>query len=124
MRTEEDRLGRVDRFERRLQGLVGDAFARVFGGSVVPQEVVQALLREAEGNLQQLAGGRVLAPNRFTVLLSPADLARMGGDRAVIVESLYSSVTGQLADQGCHTYGAVVVFLELSGTRHTGHSRP
>jgi len=45
-------LGRVDRFERRLQGMVGDAFARVFGGSVVPQEVVQALLREAEDHIE------------------------------------------------------------------------
>jgi hypothetical protein len=123
MRTEEDRLGRVDRFERRLQGLVGDAFARVFGGSVVPQEVVQALLREAEGRVEELAGGRLLAPNRFTVLLSPTDLARMGGDRAEIVNSLSSSVTEQLADQGWDTYGEVVVFLERSDALHTGQFR-
>jgi FHA domain-containing protein len=123
MRTEEDRLGRVDRFERRLQGLVGDAFARVFGGSVVPQEVVQALLREAEGRIEELAGGRRLAPNRFTVLLSPTDLARMGGDRAEIVNSLSSSVTEQLADQGWDTYGEVVVFLERSDALHTGQFR-
>src|ERR1700754_1327367 len=120
MRTEEDRLGRVDRFERRLQGLVGDAFARVFGGSVVPQEVVQALLREAEGHIEELAGGRILAPNRFTVLLSPSDLARMGGDHVEIVNSLSASVTEQLADQGWDTYGDVVVFLERSDALHTG----
>jgi hypothetical protein len=123
MRTEEDRLGRVDRFERRLQGLVGDAFARVFGGSVVPQEVVQALLREAEARIEELAGGRLLAPNRFTVLLSPTDLARMGGDRAEIVNSLSGSVTEQLADQGWDTYGEVVVFLERSDALHTGQFR-
>ena len=116
-------MGRVDRFERRLQGLVSDAFARVFGGSVVPQEVVQALLREAEGHIEQLAGGRLLAPNRFTVLLSPADLARMGGDRAEIVNSLSGSVTEQLADQGWDTYGEVVVFLERSDALHTGQFR-
>jgi hypothetical protein len=116
-------LGRVDRFERRLQGLVGDAFARVFGGSVVPQEVVQALLREAEDHVEQLAGGRLLAPNRFTVLLSPTDLARMGGDRAEIVNTLSGSVTEQLADQGWDTYGEVVVFLERSDALHTGQFR-
>ena len=116
-------MGRVDRFERRLQGLVGDAFARVFGGSVVPQEVVQALLREAEDHIEELAGGRLLAPNRFTVLLSPADLARMGGDRAEIVNSLSGSVTEQLADQGWDTYGEVVVFLERSDALHTGQFR-
>ncbi|MFD1650788.1 DUF3662 and FHA domain-containing protein [Pseudonocardia alaniniphila] len=116
-------MGRVDRFERRLQGLVGDAFARVFGGSVVPQEVVQALLREAEGHIEELAGGRLLAPNRFTVLLSPSDLDRMAGDRAEIVNSLSASVTEQLADQGWDTYGDVVVFLERSDALHTGQFR-
>jgi Protein of unknown function (DUF3662)/FHA domain len=116
-------LGRVDRFERRLQGMVGDAFARVFGGSVVPQEVVQVLLREAEDHIEQLAGGRLLAPNRFTVLLGPSDLERMAGDRAEIVNHLSASVAEQLADQGWDTYGEVVVFLERSDALHTGQFR-
>ncbi len=116
-------MGRVGRFERRLQGMVGDAFARVFGGSVVPQEVMQGLLREAEDNKQQLAGGRVLAPNRYTVLLAPADFDRMAGDTAQIVDSLSGYVTEQLADQGWDTYGEVVVFLERSDALHTGQFR-
>ena len=103
--------------------MVGDAFARVFGGSVVPQEVVQALVREAEDHIEELAGGRLLAPNRYTVLLSPSDLERMAGDREQIVESLSASVTDQLADQGWDTYGEVVVFLERSDALHTGQFR-
>ena len=116
-------MGRVGRFERRLQGMVGDAFARVFGGSVVPQEVMQALLREAEDHIEKLAGGRLLAPNRYTVLLGPSDLDRMAGDREQIIESLSASVTEQLADQGWDTYGEVVVFLERSDALHTGQFR-
>jgi hypothetical protein len=123
MRTEEDRLGRVERFERRLQGMVGDAFARVFGGSVVPQEVAQALLREAEDNIEQLAGGRLLAPNRFVVQLGPSDLERMAGDEGQIEDSLSGYVTAQLADQGWDTYGEVVVLLERSEALHTGQFR-
>ena len=116
-------MGRVDRFERRLQGMVGDAFARVFGGSVVPQEVVQALLREAEDHIEQLAGGRLLVPNRYTVQLGPTDLERMAGDRAEIISMLSASVAEQLADQGWDTYGEVVVFLERSDALHTGQFR-
>ncbi|WP_308116939.1 DUF3662 and FHA domain-containing protein [Pseudonocardia sp. WMMC193] len=116
-------MGPVDRFERRLQGMVGDAFARVFGGSVVPQEVAQALLQEAEDNRRQLAGGRILAPNRYTVQLSPADLDRMAGDTAGVVDSLSAHVAAQLADQGWDTYGEVVVFLERSEALHTGQFR-
>jgi len=70
-------VGKAQRFERRLQGMVGDAFARVFGGSVVPQEVAQALQREADDNARPLAGGRVLAPNRYTVTLGAADHDRL-----------------------------------------------
>jgi len=103
--------------------MVGDAFARVFGGSVVPQEVAQALLREAEDHLRQLAGGRVLAPNRYTVQLSPADLDRMAGDTAGVTDSLSAHVAAQLADQGWDTYGEVVVFLERSEALHTGQFR-
>jgi Protein of unknown function (DUF3662)/FHA domain len=103
--------------------MVGDAFARVFGGSVVPQEVVQALVREAEYHIEKLAGGRLLAPNRYTVLLSPSDIHRMAGDRERIVESLSASVTEQLTDQGWDTYGEVVVFLERSDALHTGQFR-
>src|SRR3954463_14051569 len=103
--------------------MVGDAFARVFGGSVVPQEVVQALLREAEDHIELLAGGRLLAPNRFTVLLGATDLERMAGDRAEIISTLSASVAEQLADQGWDTYGEVVVFLERSDALHTGQFR-
>jgi len=84
---------------------------------------VQALLREAEDHIEQLAGGRLLAPNRFTVLLGATDLERMAGDRAEIISTLSASVAEQLADQGWDTYGEVVVFLERSDALHTGQFR-
>ncbi|WP_369028300.1 DUF3662 domain-containing protein, partial [Nocardia farcinica] len=60
-------MGIVSRFERRLQGAVGDVFARVFGGSVVPQEVEAALQREAADHVQELGGGHLLAPNSYVI---------------------------------------------------------
>ena len=117
-------MGRVGRFERRLQGMVGDASARVFGGSVVPQEITGALKREAEDQVQELAGGRQLAPNRFTVMLSPHDLDRLAGDDAAKVSGdLSAAVARHLADQGLDTFGEVVVFLERSEALHTGQFR-
>jgi hypothetical protein len=117
-------VGRVGRFERRLQGMVGDASARVFGGSVVPQEIKGALKREAEDQVQELAGGRQLAPNRFTVQLSPRDLDRIAGDDLErVVNDLSGAVTAHLADQGLDTFGEVVVFLERSEALHTGQFR-
>jgi hypothetical protein len=104
--------------------MVGDASARVFGGSVVPQEIKGALKREAEDQVQELAGGRQLAPNRFTVLLSPHDLDRIAGDDVErVVDDLSSAVAAHLADQGLDTFGEVVVFLERSEALHTGQFR-
>jgi hypothetical protein len=104
--------------------MVFDASARVFGGSVVPQEIKGALKREAEDQVQELAGGRQLAPNRFTVMLSPHDLDRIAGaDVARVVDDLSSAVATHLADQGLDTFGEVVVFLERSEALHTGQFR-
>jgi hypothetical protein len=116
-------VGKVQRFERRLQGMVGDAFARVFGGSVVPQEVAQALQREADDNARPLAGGRVLAPNRYTVTLGATDHDRLAGDEQRIVRMLKSCVQGHLTEQSWDVYGDVVVALERSETLHTGQFR-
>jgi Protein of unknown function (DUF3662)/FHA domain len=116
-------VGKAQRFERRLQGMVGDAFARVFGGSVVPQEVAQALQREAEDNARPLAGGRVLAPNRYTVTLGAADHDRLAGDEQRVIRMLKECIQTHLAEQGWDVYGDVVVRLKLSGTLHTGQFR-
>ena len=40
-------MGVLQRFERRLEGMVGLAFARIFKGKVHPAEIAQALQREA-----------------------------------------------------------------------------
>jgi Protein of unknown function (DUF3662)/FHA domain len=116
-------VGKVQRFERRLQGIVGDAFARVFGGSVVPQEVAQALQREADDNARPLAGGRVLAPNRYTVTLGAADHDRLAGDEQRVIRMLKGCIRTYLAEQGWDVYGDVVVTLKVSGALHTGQFR-
>ncbi|MGH3985516.1 MAG: DUF3662 and FHA domain-containing protein [Pseudonocardiaceae bacterium] len=116
-------MGKAQRFERRLQGMVGDAFARVFGGSVVPQEVAQALQREADDNARPLAGGRVLAPNRYTVTLGATDHDRLAGDEQRVIRMLKSCIQGHLAEQSWDIYGDVVVALERSEMLHTGQFR-
>ncbi|MGO1053789.1 DUF3662 and FHA domain-containing protein [Crossiella sp. CA198] len=110
----------VQRFERKLEGLVGNTFARVFGGNVVPQEVAQALQREAERKVKELAGGRLLAPNHYTVTLGPADHDRLAGDEQRITDLLADCVGEHLTEHGWDTYGDVVVSLERSETLHTG----
>lgn len=116
-------MGKVQRFERRLQSMVGDAFARVFGGSVVPQEVAQALQREADDNARPLVGGRVLAPNRYTVTLGASDHDRLAGDEQRVIRMLKGCIQSHLAERAWDVYGDVVVALKRSETLHTGQFR-
>lgn len=116
-------MGLVQRFERRLEGLVGDTFARVFGGQVVPQEVAQALERQADDQIRQLAGGRLLAPNHFVVTLGPTDHEKLASDEQEITRLLANCVSEHLAEHGWETYGHVVVSLQRSDALHTGQFR-
>ena len=116
-------MGLVQRFERRLEGIVGNTFARVFGGNVVPQEVAQALQRESEINVRELAGGRLLAPNHYVVQVGPADHERLTAEEDRITSLLADCVAENLTEQGWDTYGDVVVSLERSDALHTGQFR-
>ncbi|MQA10583.1 MAG: DUF2662 domain-containing protein [Pseudonocardiaceae bacterium] len=116
-------MGRVQRFDRRLEGIVGNTFARMFGGKVVPEEVAQALRREGEDNVRALAGGWQLAPNHYTVLLGPKDHTQLAGDEASVCKHLENVIADHLAEQGWDTYGDVVVSLERSEALHTGQFR-
>jgi hypothetical protein len=116
----------LQRFERKLEGLVGNTFARVFGGNVVPQEVAQALQREGDSNIRELAGGRLLAPNHYQVLLGAQDHERLAGDEQDelrITQLLAEGLREHLAESGWDTYGDVVVSLERSEALHTGQFR-
>ncbi len=67
-------MGLVNRFERRLEATVGDAFARVFGGSIVPLEIEAMLQREAEAGARDVGGGRILAPNDYVIVSTRIDV--------------------------------------------------
>ncbi|MFJ1762811.1 FhaA domain-containing protein [Amycolatopsis sp. NPDC088138] len=113
-------MGRAERFDRRLENLVGNTFARMFGGNVVTQEVAIALERESEENVRELAGGRQLAPNHYIVSLGTADHERMAGDEQRVTQVLAKAVAEHLAAEGLDTYGDVVVSLERNEALHTG----
>ncbi|MBF6328679.1 DUF3662 and FHA domain-containing protein [Nocardia transvalensis] len=116
-------MGIVSRFERRLQGAVGDAFARVFGGSVVPQEVEAALQREAADQVSELEGGHLLAPNSYVITINPSDLQQLDADHELTTRAFAKHLQDYIRDQGWQTYGEVHVEFEASPTLHTGQFR-
>ncbi|GAY13982.1 FhaA domain-containing protein [Mycobacterium sp. shizuoka-1] len=115
--------GLVQRIERRLENTVGDAFARVFGGSIVPAEVEAALRREASAGVQALPRERFLAPNEYVITLSASDFEKVSADRDLTTDTFAKHLGGYIRDQGWQTYGDVVVRFEQSPSLHTGQYR-
>jgi hypothetical protein len=116
-------MGIVSRFERRLQGAVGDVFARVFGGNVVPQEVEAALQREAADNVRDVGGGHLLAPNSYVITINSSDHRQLDADHDLTTRAFAKHLQDYIREQGWQTYGEVHVAFEASPTLHTGMFR-
>lgn len=102
---------------------VGDAFARVFGGSIVPQEVESLLRREAGAGVRELHGGHILAPNDYVITLSVPDYQKVSADPDITATTFAKHLEGYIHEQGWQTYGDVVVRFEQSPNLHTGQFR-
>ncbi len=114
------RVGVLQRFERRLGGLVEGAFARVFGGVVQPVEVAAALQREAEDKKAIVGQGRVLVPNDYVVELGESDFARLAAYDGPLRRELAAMVSEHGAEQGWSFVGPLGVRLEKVEDLPTG----
>jgi hypothetical protein len=113
-------VGVLQRFERRLEGMVGLAFARVFKGKVHPAEIAHALQREADEQRSVLSGGRVLSPNLFVVNLGPVDFDNLAEWSAQLAAELADMVSEHIQAEGYETFGDVEVRLERDEELRTG----
>jgi len=113
-------VGVLQRFERRLEGLVEGAFAHVFKGAVEPVELASALQREAADHKAILGPGRILVPNRYTVELAADDHQRLQTYAGPLAAELATMVSEHVAEQGWTTFGPVKVALTSSDELRTG----
>jgi Protein of unknown function (DUF3662)/FHA domain len=113
-------VGVLQRFERRLEGLVGTAFARLFKGQVEPVEVAKALQREAELKRSIIGQDRVLVPNRYVVELGPSDHERLAPWEGQLTNTLAEMVQESIDDEGWSTFGDIEVRLARNEELRTG----
>jgi len=113
-------VGVLQRFERRLEGMVQGAFARAFGGWVEPVEVAAALTREAEDKKAIVAAGRVLVPNSYVVELGRSDADRLREYDEPLRKELAAMVTEAAQERGWSFVGPVEVAFEEVDEQQTG----
>jgi hypothetical protein len=116
-------VGVLQRFERRLGGLVEGAFAKVFKGDVQPVEVAGALQRETDDRKTVVGQGKVLVPNDFVVELGRHDFDRLNPWAGPLGDELAAMVREHAAEQRYSFVGPVTVALELMPDIDTGAFR-
>ncbi|MDV8000142.1 DUF3662 and FHA domain-containing protein [Rhodococcus sp. IEGM 1408] len=115
-------MGIVGKFERSLQGAVGDAFARLFGGRVVAAEVEAQLRKQAEDSLK-VVDGHLLVSNSYSITLARSDYASFTEDEALAVKTFSRHLSDHISEQGWETYGPITVNFIERDDLHTGQMR-
>lgn len=113
-------MGVLQRFERRLEGLVEGAFARVFKGAVEPVEIAAALQKEAELHKAIVGPGRVLVPNEYAVDLGDADHERLSPYAAALGREFAAMIREHADAKGWSFVGPVRVHLQRDDDLDTG----
>lgn len=98
-------------FERRLERLVEGVFAKAFRSRLTPLEVGRRLTRQMD--LNRTVGVRgVIAPNHFTVAVSPADNQHFSSFATALAADLAGYAREHAQKEGYRFMGPVQVELE------------
>jgi hypothetical protein len=113
-------VGVLQRFERRLGGMVEGLFARAFKSEVQPVEVAAALQRELDDQAAVVGRDRTLVPNHFIVELGDHDHDRLAPYEKPLTHELAAMVREHADDQRYSFVGPVKVELQLVTALETG----
>jgi hypothetical protein len=109
-------------FERRLERLVEGAFTKAFRSGLQPLEIGRRLVKELDAGRTVGVHG-VVAPNHFTVVLSPADSERFASFRDALASELADAAREHARDEKYHFVGPVTVDLTEDAQRRQGDLR-
>ncbi|MCK6066266.1 MULTISPECIES: FhaA domain-containing protein [Microbacterium] len=116
-------MGLLDSFEKGLERAVNSAFAKTFRSGIQPVEIASALRSELDKKAAVVSRDRILAPNTFTVRLSPTDDERMAQLGAALGDELDTLVKAHARTQGYSFAGPVGISLTRDESLSTGTLR-
>ncbi|GAB3941270.1 DUF3662 and FHA domain-containing protein [Kribbella albertanoniae] len=113
----------LQRFERRLEGIVSGVFARAFKGDVEPIELAAALKREIDNTARILSRDRRLVPNHFTIELGPGDFERLNAYGRTLNHELSNELRDHADIQRYTFSGPIEIELTQADDLPTGKFR-
>lgn len=99
-------MGLFDKVEKGLERSVSRAFAKAFRSEVQPVEIASTMRTRMDERATNL-GGRIMVPNRFTVVLSPSDFERLDEYSAAVTQDLVAAAQ-EHAETSRYTFGGPV----------------
>ncbi|HIT76932.1 MAG TPA: DUF3662 domain-containing protein [Candidatus Avipropionibacterium avicola] len=113
-------MGRLDRFEKRLEAAVHGVFARAFKGDVQPVEIAARLQRELDAEAKLMSRRRRLVPNEFVVTLSQHDYDRLTPYGKTLNAEIIPELTEHAKERGYVFNGPISITLEVDTSLPTG----
>jgi hypothetical protein len=110
-------------FERRLERMVEGVFARAFKSGLRPVELGRRIAREMDDHRSIGVRGTPIAPNHFTIEISPTDDGEFEDVRDALVRELGDAAREHARDEGYVFMGPVEVELVAEDRLHTGQFR-
>jgi len=113
-------LGFIDTFEKRLERFVNGAFSKAFKSQIQPVEISSAIKAKMDKAAAVVAKDRILAPNSFTVRLSPNDFSRLSQLGSSLQSEIKRQVTSHAKKQRYQFTGELSIAIEPSQTLSLG----
>lgn len=114
-------MGVLDRFEKKVESVVNNAFARAFRSEVRPMEIASAVRREMDDRAAAVTRGRTVVPNEFTVRLSRTDHEHVESWGAeALAEEIADAVTAHATSQRYAFVGPVRIDFRAEDELSTG----
>jgi hypothetical protein len=107
-------------FERRLEHAVEGVFSRVFKSGVRPIEIGRKLTREMDDHRTVDVRGRTVAPNSFTIAISPDDHDAFVDIADSLARELCDAAREHARDEAYTFLGPVEVELVVDDNQRTG----
>ena len=107
-------------FERRLEHAVEGVFSRVFKSGVRPIEIGRRLTREMDDQRTVDVRGRTVAPNSFTVFISPDDHDAFVDIADTLARELCDAAREHARDEGYAFLGPVETEMVIEPVQRTG----
>ncbi len=114
-------MGVLDRFEKGVENVVHGAFAKTFKSGVKPVELASAVRRQCDARAAAVDRNRTVAPNEYTISLSPGDhdtVEEWGAD--ALCHELEDALRDHAERQRYNFVGAVQVEFSREESLSTG----